>query len=115
MTKWILALFLIIAPLSVSAQQNQTLWYPFSFPCGPYEPLLRLLAEKQEFLLFTSMGSMFGVDGKVYKGVMMLFTNQDNGHWTYVMRWSNDIACMLSSGTDFRPYDGVIPPVKKDM
>lgn len=115
MTKWILALFLVIAPAFTQAQEDQTKWYPFTFPCGPYEPLLRLLAEKREFLLFTSVGSMFGVDGKAYKGVMMLFTNQDNGHWTYVMRWSNDMACMISSGGDFRPYDGSIPSIKKDM
>mgnify|MGYP005995799877 CR=1 FL=1 len=115
MTKWILALFLAVAPISVTAQQNQTKWYPFSFPCGPYEPLLRLLADKEEFLLFTSIGQLFGVDGKMYKGVTMLFTNQDTGNWTYVIRWNEATACMLSSGSNFRPYDGSIPDIKKDL
>lgn len=116
MTKWILALFLAVAPLTVNAQENKTTkWYPFSFPCGPYEPLLRLLADKKEFLLFTSLGQVFGVDGKAYQGVTMLFTNQDTGNWTYIIRWNNETACMLSSGSNFRPYDGIIPPEKKDL
>ena len=45
----------------------------------------------------------------------MLFTNQDTGNWTYIIRWSRDTACMLSSGTNFRPYDGVIPDIKNDL
>jgi hypothetical protein len=114
MNKWILALFLALAPLSVNAQ-DQTKWYLFSFPCGPYEPLLRLLADKKEYLLFTSVRQVFGADGKAYRGVTMLFTNQDTGNWTSIIRWSGDTACMLSSGTNFRPYDGIIPDIKNDL
>ena len=114
MIKWILALFLAISP-AYAQEQSKPNWLPFSIPCGAVDPLFRLLAEKEEMLLFTNIGTMFGGNGLAYTGAGMLFTNQQTGEWSFVMRFSDELACMLSSGTNFRPYDGIIPPEKDEL
>ena len=106
MTKWILALCLAAAPVQA---QDTAQWYPFSLPCGPVEPLFQLLAEKEEYLLFTSVGTIFGGNGLAYNGAGLMFTNQETGSWSYVMRFTEELACVVSSGKDFMPFDGSIP------
>ena len=109
MTKWLLALLLAATPVQA---QN---WMPFSIPCGPAEPLFRLLADKEEMLLFTSLGTMFGANGVAYTGAGMLFTNQETGGWSFVVRFTEELACLVGSGTDFAPYDGWIPGEKDEL
>ena len=65
MTKWILALCLAAAPVQA---QDTAQWYPFSLPCGPVEPLFKLLAEKEEYLLN---------DGRQFLGRLFLKIQHD--------------------------------------
>jgi len=108
-TKWLLVLLLAATPVQA---QN---WMPFSIPCGPVEPLFRLLADKEEMLLFTSLGTMFGTNGVAYTGAGMLFTNQETGGWSFVVRFTEELACLVGSGTDFAPYDGWSPGEKDEL
>ena len=98
----------------VAAQQlplggGVTTWVPFTTPCGPSEGLYQPLAQREEYLLFTGTGAVFGVEGRAYGGGMLMFSNQTTGTWTLVQQMSKGFACMITSGENFRPYTGPIP------
>ena len=92
-----------------------TTWVPFTAPCGPSEGLFRLLAQREEYLLFTGTGAVFGTDGRPYGGGMLMFSNQTTGTWTMVQQMTKDFACMITSGENFRPYTGPIPMSKDKL
>ena len=107
MTKWLLALVLAVSATSTKAQDPS--FFQFNIPCGTYEPLLRALAENNELLLFTAIGAVIADDGLRYQGASMVFVNPDTGTWSHVMRFTEDFACLITSGQEFRPYDGTMP------
>tara|TARA_B100001113_G_scaffold311528_1_gene275410 strand:- start:745 stop:1107 length:363 start_codon:yes stop_codon:yes gene_type:complete len=91
-----------------------TTWVPFTAPCGPSKGLFELLAQREEYLLFTGTGAVFGTDGRPYGGGMLIFANQSSGTWTVVQQLTSDFACMITSGENFRPYTGPIPNMTDD-
>lgn len=107
MTRWLLALVLAVSATSTKAQDPGL--FQFNLPCGTFEPLLRVLADKQEMLLFTGSGAVIADDGLLYQGASMVFVNPDTGSWSHVMRFTEDFACLMTSGQEFRPYDGSTP------
>ena len=109
MTKWLLALVLAVSATTARAQDQDPDFYQFRLPCGTFEPLLRVLADKQELLLFTGSGAIIADDGMMYQGASMVFVNPDTGSWSYVMRFTETFACLLTSGQEFSPYDGTVP------
>ena len=103
---------LLASPLA--AQQlplggGVTTWVTFTAPCGSSKGLYELLAQREEYLLFTGKGAVFGMDGRAYGGGMLMFSNQTTGTWTLVQQMSKGFACMITSGENFTPYTGPIP------
>ena len=93
---------------ATTAKAQDPSFFQFNLPCGTFEPLLRVLADKQELLLFTGSGAIVADDGVMYQGASMVFVNPDTGSWSHVMRFTEDFACLMTSGQEFRPYVGKI-------
>jgi len=115
MIRALLALLLLASPLAAQDKEAPLTWFPHTSPCGPERPLLELLAQEEQLLLFVGIGQVFGANGVPLRGTMMTFTNQETGRYTIVLRSPNGQMCMIMSGDNFRPYDGEIPQLKDKL
>ena len=115
MIRALLVLLLLASPLAAQDQGGPLSWFPHTSPCGTERPLLELLAQQKQMLLFVGIGQVFGGNGIPLRGTMMTFTNQDTGDYTIVLRSPSGQMCMIMSGSNFRPYDGKIPELKDKL
>lgn len=101
----LLSLFLLL-PLPALAQNAVTA----TLPCDNAEKVFKLIADNRESLLFTSEGAlMLAPTYQYYKGVVMVFVNQETQKFTIAVQWPEGMVCMVAAGVNFEPYGGFQP------
>lgn len=99
-----LTLALLLAPLTLQAQESRT--FAAQQICLPVQQMtFRVMNEYGETPLFSADGIQYSaVDGEAYKSDMMYFVNQDSGTWSLVSLYPDGTGCMVAAGTKFEPY-----------
>lgn len=72
--------------------------------CKTATEAFETVATYSEKLLFTSDALQMNVDGNVYGGAGMFFTNQESGTWTMLMYYDENTVCIVAVGENFSPY-----------
>lgn len=102
----ILLSLILLLPIPALAQNAVTT----VLPCDKPEKVFKLIADNRESLLFTSEGAMMlAPTYRYYKGVVMVFVNQETRKYTIAVQWPEGIVCMLAAGVNFEPYGGFQP------
>jgi len=103
-----LTLALLLAPLTLQAQESRT--FAAQQICLPVQQMtFKVMNEYGETPLFSADGIQYSaVDGEPYKSDMMYFVNQDTGTWTLISLYGDGIGCMVATGNNFKPYSGPV-------
>ena len=72
--------------------------------CGPWKDVATTLKEYNEDILFTADGIQISLQNESFKSGMLFQVNQDTGTWSLVSIYSDGTACVVATGTAFRPY-----------
>ena len=99
-TSTVIVSLLLIQPLA--AQEFKS--FQAKQLCGPWQHVANRLKEYNEDILFTTDGIQISLQNKSVKSGMLFQVNQDTSTWSLVSIYPDGIACVVATGTDFRPY-----------
>jgi hypothetical protein len=106
----------LIAPI-VSAQQTQQEKRFFAMQsCDDPITMTDIVMNKYgEQPLFRGQGMQFNINGQMYTSDMMYFVNQETGSWSLVALFKDGVACMITNGRAFEPYNGPLLKRKEPL
>lgn len=104
----ILLSLILLLPIPALAQDS--LAVTSVLPCGDPQKIFKSIADNRESLLFTSQGAMMlAPTYRYYKGVVMVFVNQETSKFTIAVQWPEGHVCVVAAGVNFEPYGGFQP------
>ena len=73
-------------------------------PCADYKTLKQQTDKYDETILFKGNSILKHISGQLVNAEFVFTVNQDTGTWTMVALYPNRVACMVTNGTRFTPF-----------